>query len=101
VFAVWEPILESDTAPPPPGTLRRLDDPRVEQFWDPAHGTAALLQALGRRPRCCVYENAFLWDLIAAFPPGSRWDSAPPSPALFDGTIVRTAPELEALVTRN
>lgn len=102
VFAFWEPILDSDTAPPSMPALERLNVPGVRQFWDPDHRLAALLlqtqQAAQLRPRCCVYEGNILWDLIAVFPAGARWESAPPRPILFDGTMVKTAPQLDAVL---
>jgi hypothetical protein len=91
VFAVWEPILETDLGPPAPPALERLYDHRVRQYWDPGHRTAAQWKAAGLHPpHCCIYEGATLWDLIAVYPPGSA------TPSFFDGTMVRQASQLDA-----
>jgi hypothetical protein len=37
-----------------------------------------------------------LQDRADAFPPASKWTASAPAPDLLSGTIVRTAPELEA-----
>ena len=103
VFAVWEPILDTDTARPGTVALAKLGDRRVLQFWDPDHRVAHQLErteaAANLHPRCCV-SDGFLWDLVAVFPPGERWDDAPPRPSVFNGTVVKTAPELEAALGR-
>ncbi len=98
LFAIWEPILDDDTAPPNLPALQRLNDPRVRQFWDPGRRMAAILRTVQLPPHCCVYQKTYLWDLIAAWTPGARWQAAPPRPALFDGTMLRTAPQLDALL---
>jgi hypothetical protein len=98
VFAVWEPVLDTDTAPPALQALERLYDGRVRQYWDPDHRISALLKPARVPQHCCIYENTWLWDLIAVFPPGAQWQSAASRAVLFDGTMVRIAPQLDALL---
>lgn len=104
VYAIWEPILDTDTAPPNLQTLERLYDPRVRQYWDPNHAMAAQLYvtqvAAGIEPHCCIYEKTFLWDLIAIFPRAARWQSAPPAPSFFDGTVIKQISALDAALSR-
>ena len=97
VFAVWEPMLPTDWERPSTRVLKRLSDPRVIQVWDSNHLIAGLVEqgASGRRPRCCNRNGAW-WDVIATYPPGSQWSGSAPTPELLDGTIVRTAPQLDA-----
>lgn len=96
IFAVWEPMLPTDWSRPNTHVLARLSDPRVIQFWDSKHLIASLMEkgAAGRHPACCTRNGAW-WDVIASFPPASKWTDAAPAPDLLNGTIVRTAPELE------
>jgi hypothetical protein len=98
VFAVWEPILDTDTAQPNLQALERLYDNRVRQYWDPDHRISKLLKALQLPAHCCVYESTYLWDLIAVYPPAAKWQSVLPMPTFFDGTMVKRAPDLDALL---
>jgi hypothetical protein len=97
VFAVWEPMLPTDWGRPNSHVLERLSDPRVIQVWDSHRLIAGLVEqgASGRRPRCC-HRNGAWWDVIATYPPGSQWSGSAPAPELLDGTIVRTAFQLDA-----
>lgn len=73
VFVVWERVLESDWGSPSSAVLSRLNDPRVVQFWDPGR---AVSRNLG--------ETSFktkVWDWIAIYPPGTRWEGVLPKPA--------------------
>jgi len=91
VFAVWEPILPTDWTPPTTGTLRRLSDRRVRQFWDREHALAnAMAESRGGQPQpdCCV-RSGTLWDLIAVYPVGAEWGETLPRAAVFNGPVVR------------
>jgi len=91
VFAVWEPMLPTDWAPPGRLALRRLQDPRVRQYWDPDHLVAKLFKEAGQtwkvQPECCEL-NGFLWDLAVVFSSGQRWNDRLPEPTFLNGTIV-------------
>lgn len=97
VFAVWEPMLPTDWRRPSSAVLGRLSDPRVVQIWDSKRVIAGLVEkgAVGRHPSCCTRNGAW-WDVIAAYPPESKWTVSAPAPTLLNGTIERTSPELEA-----
>jgi hypothetical protein len=103
VFAVWEPILPTDWSAPGTSVLKRLNDRRVRQFWDPRHLVAAVIKKAetGARlhPDCCEH-NGFLWDLMAAYAPGSRWSDSLPQPILLNGTMVKNADALEAILAK-
>jgi hypothetical protein len=91
VFAVWEPILPTDWIPPTTGTLGRLSDRRVTQFWDRDHALArAMAESRNgqRQPGCCTRAGT-LWDLIAVYPAGAEWGETLPPATLFNGPVVR------------
>jgi hypothetical protein len=95
-------MLPTDWGRPNTHVLKRLSDPRVIQVWDSNHLIARLVEqgASGRNPRCCNRNGAW-WDVIATYPPGSQWSASAPMPDLLDGTIVRTAPQLDAQLGRH
>ena len=91
VFAVWEPILPTDWIPPTTGTLGRLSDRRVRQFWDREHTLAKAVadsRADQPKPDCCE-RSGTLWDLIAVYPAGAEWNESLPRAAVFNGPVVR------------
>ena len=104
VFVVWEPILPTDWSAPSTNALQRLNDRRVRQFWDTNHIVATALkktEEIGQlHPNCCE-RKGFLWDLAAAYAPGTQWRETLPQPVLFDGPVVRTTPELDSALSEN
>ena len=101
VFAVWEPILPTDWSAPGASVRERLNDRRVQQFWDPGHVVATVVKkAEGKlHPDCCE-NKGFLWDLTAVYAPGSRWGETLPEPVLLNGPVVRTTDSLESIVAK-
>ena len=103
VFAVWEPILPTDWSAPGTSVLDRLRDRRVRQFWDSGHLVAAVIKKAETggqlHPVCCEHYG-FLWDLTAAYAPGSRWSDNLPEPVLLNGTMVQNADALESIVAK-
>ena len=101
VFAVWEPVLWTDAAPPTTSVLSRLRDPRAVQYWDPERALSreilrqarfdpALSRALGEVP-----EDAVVWDFVAVFPPGARWDGRFPKPGAYGFPVVEAIGDVE------
>jgi hypothetical protein len=91
VFAVWEPILPTDWIAPTTGTLGRLSDGRVMQFWDKEHRMAKAMResrAGEPKPDCCDRKGT-LWDLIAVYPAGTEWRETLPHATVFNGPVVR------------
>ena len=85
-FLGWEPVLDSDTAAPSAETMARAADPRVRHFWDPKLLLATFWQpillaettpVLGKTS---LVQGPILWDFVAVFPPGVRWEATLPSP---------------------
>jgi hypothetical protein len=85
VFVVWEPVLPTDMSAPGTMTLERLHDPRAAQFWD---HDRMLSHLLGEKDRRTV-----VWDQIAIYDPGHKWESAPPTPVFAGRTVVRSIGE--------
>ena len=82
MFVVWEPVLASDWAPPNAAAQARIGDLRVRQFWDrPLRLSDAIRAAddpkvLGEKR----LKGPIVWDYVAVFPPGVRWDDRYPVP---------------------
>jgi hypothetical protein len=87
VLVVWEPVLWSDLAPPLSAVLSQIPDLRAIQSWDP-HRTLSeeIVRAVSGRETelpCVgsISADTIVWDVVAIFPPGVRWDARPPAPA--------------------
>ncbi len=98
-FVVWEPVLWSDLTPPLTKVLARVSDGRVAQFWDPGRLLSAdLVQALRARPGEAhddPDDDDIVWDCVAIYPPGARWEEALPAPAYIDCPVVRVIEEVQ------
>ena len=101
VFAVWEPMLPTDQSAPTSGTLARLSDGRVRQYYDADHVLAKRLKADARAPQpapdCCTRQGV-LWDLIAVYPTGAMWTDRIPTATFFNGPVVDAIDGLEKLL---
>jgi len=88
---VWEPILFTDFGAPVTSVLYRAPDRRVRQYWDPEHVLAKRMRADARSPQpeqdCCT-RSGVLWDLVAVYPKGARWESQMPTAMVFNGPVV-------------
>jgi hypothetical protein len=102
VLAVWEPIEATDPYPSAK-MLGNLRDPRVHQIWDPDHiMSAELRRAELAHPgspaqasmRMDEAPDGILYDTIAVFPAGSRWETTLPAPVHFDGGVAAVLPRL-------
>lgn len=67
VLLVWEPVIVTDLGPPTGSTLSRVPDGRVVQFWDRK-------RHLSRRITGTHEEEGIVWDYVAVYPPGVRWE---------------------------
>lgn len=101
VLVVWEPMLPTDWRRPTSGTLSRISDPRVAQFWDPDHLVAHEIErgnppaSVLPPPLCCNDHNTY-WDMAILYPRGATWSANAPAPLFRDGPVVRVASEVEA-----
>jgi hypothetical protein len=103
VFAIWQPMLPTDLAPPITFVLARLSDHRVSQYWDPEHLLAKRLEADARSPQpeqeCCT-RSGVLWDLAAVYPKGVTWTDRMPPATVFNGPVVDVTTIIEGAIRR-
>ena len=94
VQLVWEPVLKTDIAAPLTGTLGRIDDPRVVQYWDPQRVISAdLVRAVDENPSRFGFEEALpdgyvAWDAVVVFDGAARWERDVPTPLYYGGPVV-------------
>jgi len=85
VLVLWEPILP---------LMSRIPDGRVIQFWDQDHLIAEQLskQLHTKQPTCCRHSGT-LWDLVALYPDGTKWNES--EPFYVDGPVYEVENELQ------
>jgi len=98
-FVVWEPVVWSDLTPPLTSVLARVSDRRAAQHWDRGRlVSAVLLKAIqadlaegdANRPD----DDTIVWDCVAIYPPGSRWEDHLPAPAFIDCPVIKAIDEV-------
>ena len=99
IFAVWEPVRFADWGRPTTAALGRLSDSRARQFWDHDHLLASIL-AKENQPNCCEAKD-ILFDLVAVYPPGTKWSDGLPHADVFNGPIFRIVPRIEAALAEH
>ena len=101
---VWEPILPTDFSKPMGIVLNRLSDRRATQFWDEGHVLATQMAQDARSPqpeqKCCVRKN-HLWDLVAVYSAGAKWEAQMPTAIVFNGPVVYTGDQIRQALTSN
>ena len=91
VLVVWEPVVWTDAFRPKAGTLTRtITDARAAHYWDPGK---SLSEHILESPWTRKYAvrggpEGVVWDWIACYPPGVRWESDFPEPAVQDFPII-------------
>ena len=94
-------MLPTDLSQPTTGTLARLSDSRVRQYYDDDHLIAKRMKEDARPPQptpdCCTRKD-ILWDLMAIYAPSSQWTDKMPTAFFFNGTVVDVAEELEKVL---
>jgi hypothetical protein len=81
VLVIWEPVLPTDLGAPSTMTLKRISDLRVSQYWDKEH---LVSQAFGEHD-----GESVVWDYVAVYEPGKRWDKVLPEPTYSHDPVVR------------
>lgn len=66
----------TDLTAPSTAALARISDTRATQYWDRRRG---LSRVMGEHDRAGV-----VWDYIAVYAPGTKWEEAPPK-AVYAG----------------
>jgi hypothetical protein len=97
VFVIWEPVLPTDLAAPSTMTLKRLSDLRVSQYWDKEH---LVSKSLGEQD-----DSSVVWDYVAVYKPGEKWEQAPPEPSYSKVPVIHgidgTRDAIESLLQAN
>ena len=100
---VWEPILASDFMAPTTRALLRVSDTRARHYWDEDHVLAKAMKRAARPPQpeeeCCENDGV-LWDLVAIYPTGARWEATMPPAVLFDGPVYRLTDRMTAALAK-
>ena len=99
VLVVWEPVIWSDLTPPLTSVLGRVTDRRAAQHWDRGRLVSAeLLREIrseqGDGQADPPGDDAVVWDCVAIYPPGDRWDASLPRPAFFGCPVVQVIDEV-------
>jgi hypothetical protein len=85
VFVVWEPVIFTDWVAPSTANLRRIHDPRAQQYWDHPR---LLSKTMGEKD-----DDTIVWDYAAIYPRGARWEQSLPKPAYEGGPVADVAVE--------
>jgi hypothetical protein len=94
IFVVWQPVLRTDVAPPTSGVLGRITDPRAAQFWDrrcilsERIAAAAVEDPQNVLGQTSCSSGEVVWDWVAVYPPGVRWDDRYPQAAFAGAPVV-------------
>jgi hypothetical protein len=88
VSVVWLTMVRTDARDLWPADA--IIDPRATHYWD---GAKAVGKALASRDDLAAWRPV-AWDVWAVFPAGVRWEDAPPRPAAFGRTIIKTRQQL-------
>jgi hypothetical protein len=108
VLAVWEPIFDQDPSPTSK-LLGNITDARVHQLWDPDHIMSDEMRASevshpGSPPQARTRTNSasdgIMYDTVAIFPAGARWDTALPVPEYLDVGLEAILPDVHDRLAR-
>ena len=75
-------MLDTDLTAPSTMSLRRISDPRTQQYWDK---NRLLSHAMGEKDND---EDSIAWDHIAVYRPGSRWEDSLPEPVTSGDPVI-------------
>ena len=98
MFVIWESVLLTDWSAPSSKVLSRLHDTRAAQFWDRrlllSREIKTAARGGSRGPLAQVSSNdGPVWDVVAVYAKGARWDSAFPEPVFADRPVVQVMEE--------
>ena len=91
VLVVWEPVVWTDAFRPKAARLTRtITDARAAHYWDPGKSLSkdVLESPWTRKYAVRGGPPGVVWDWIACYPPGVRWGSDFPEPAVQDFPII-------------
>ena len=96
VMVVWEPVLVTDIAPPSTAVLGHIADTRAAQFWDGGLRLSKVVRRMALeesehlRDAGEIADARVVWDVVAVFPPGVRWEEDFPPPADYGFPVYRS-----------
>ena len=96
MLVVWEPVIATDIGPPTSTVLRLIHDARAIQFWDAKRALSKdIVRSIRADPSRYsppqeISEDFIVWDLVALFSKGARWDEDLPVPVHYGGPVVET-----------
>lgn len=102
LLAVWEPIFDKDPAPTRK-LLGNITDRRVHQVWDPDHIISGEMRASEvahpgslpqARTRTNSVDSGIMYDTVAIFPAGARWETTLPEPEYLDVGLEAILPKV-------
>lgn len=102
IVGVWEPIFETDPAPTPK-LFGNIKDVRVHQVWDPDHIMSDEMRASevahpGSPPQARTRTNnvdtGIMYDTVAIYRPGARWDATLPVPDYLEVGLKAILPQV-------
>lgn len=108
LLAVWEPIVATDPAPTTK-LLGNITDRRVRQLWDPDHIMSDEMRASelahpGSAPQARTRTNSvdsgIMYDTVAIFPAGARWEATLPAPEYLEVGLEAILPKVHDHLVR-
>jgi hypothetical protein len=108
LLAVWEPILATDPAPTNK-LLGNITDRRVRQLWDPGHIMSDEMRASEvahpgsppqARTRTDSVDSGIMYDTVAIFPAGVRWEATLPAPEYLEVGLEAILPKVHDHLAR-
>ena len=90
---MWQPVLKTDREAPDASARARVT---AQQYWDPNLVVAAAAQPVLKRDLSNfrgvekLVTGPVLWDYVAIFPPGVRWDAGFPRPERSSAPVADT-----------
>jgi len=103
VFVIWEPITFGDFSLPSDDALHRLPDVRVAQYFDRNHLVSQALRtqmlAHGVTGEDYFVKAKDVWDTMAVYAPGTRWETGTGATPEFVGApVVNSTANLAAFL---
>ncbi len=102
IFVVWEPITFGEFNLPPDSALQRIPDVRAAQFFDGNHLVSKALRAQmlahGVTGEDYFVRSKNVWDTVAVFAPGKRWEGAGATPDFVGAPVLNSSQQLAGLL---
>jgi hypothetical protein len=96
---IWEPVLWSDAFRPADRVLaRQVPDARGVHYWDPGKTLSQEILRANWTKKYAVRggPSGVVWDWVACFPAGVRWESEFPEPSEQGFPVVDAAEGVQA-----